>query len=1314
MSTVLYRSRLGASKADISVEQGATIPGGNAVEVNFDFTTMGRREAVLLLRQIRAQIVAGQWPAVAGELLLRELTWTPSGTPIRPDSPPGTVIGSYSGLSAGGALGLSGADFDAGRLAVSGNQVVVGAASLSAVSSLTWTPFETNGDAGNSPRESAQRSVGMAPAFTAPPTFPATLRVGVQAVGTPGTVTGTEPMNHDLELWRADTEAGPWAKAQDGLTRTPVADDEGKVFRPRHIATNAFGSADETGTISDPVLPEDVAALNISGTPDPIVDDTVWTWSPVITGGTEPYALSIELDEGSPSLADGGIEYDGDTGTFYRPVGDLAANMTIGMTIHVTDDDEGSASLHVTLALTKSTAFRLLPQASVPTAWTGLAYTYTPIVQNIPAGSAMTDIVWEWVDGVDLADFGATFNDLAGTTNNGRIRSTGVLNGGGAITGAIRATVDGQVATLPVSIEVSPPLEQFADFMSNTTGANILMNGRVSPDSGHTWSASGGTVVLNADGKIAFGNQPGSAYVTDYTPASDSYEVLVEFAHGWAGSVAGMRVGAIINDVPGVGSYRMIWEEPDRHLRLVRTVSGGSTTDLVTPIPMEWGNSQRRFLILQIDRSVPGEATLNVQEVTVGRTTLLTATDTDPWPVSHRFGVAQLAAVGGTHNGRLLPMRVQGGVINEIFVPAGNTTYYVDYENGDDANNGLTELTPWKHAPRFPGATGFAKLYPPMPGDTILFKGGVEYKGAITSFPGHNEEAPSIVYDGESWGEERAAIRRGDEVFGTPALRKPVNQADAGGSALWEHPDFYILEHPNVRADRPVVIYDNVGGVNQWPACPVTMNFWDQEDNATYRDGENLPKFMYVHEDFPDRVFSADPAFVKITDAALADKLRGSEGTAARVQTRYGPNLLTFRTFSVDGDTITINGSDGKYDDPTSEHAGGFIAQFVSIPSALEPGSACALEAGKAILMMRPGTTSLRIPKWGMLIHNNSAPFRGGNNVTVRGFTFQGFVGEGIIDFDGRVNPVVERCFISDCVNTSNNFYRKTLFSFNSTVGARSHENTYARCNNFETHRIFSADDWKVSRMASYLGLSSIINQNGGELRYPLVEMNGAYPGVTNGEISECIWSDGINLHKNPITFYCDIIKIDDPDNPGQKKTVFVRTDNIKIDRVCATNMGLMFKLRGAWSNFEVTNCLWQSIMAANGAFYQSDNPSPNKEGQPPIATGLAIDSSAFFSRNTPALRIMRNCHDVTVSNAIAHGGWSNGTIWPSPAGTGRSDYFSEWDLSDPVETGISWEQYLQLPGVDVDDRFNVTYRAKDGTLINVDLSNNPKEEAWG
>jgi hypothetical protein len=53
---------MGKKAKAITEGAGTEISGGNAVEVNFDFATMSKWDAVKLLDQIKKRIRRGPWP----------------------------------------------------------------------------------------------------------------------------------------------------------------------------------------------------------------------------------------------------------------------------------------------------------------------------------------------------------------------------------------------------------------------------------------------------------------------------------------------------------------------------------------------------------------------------------------------------------------------------------------------------------------------------------------------------------------------------------------------------------------------------------------------------------------------------------------------------------------------------------------------------------------------------------------------------------------------------------------------------------------------------------------------------------------------------------------------------------------------------------------------------------------------------------------------------------------------------------------------------------------------------------------------------
>ena len=54
----------------------------------------------------------------------------------------------------------------------------------------------------------------------------------------------------------------------------------------------------------------------------------------------------------------------------------------------------------------------------------------------------------------------------------------------------------------------------------------------------------------------------------------------------------------------------------------------------------------------------------------------------------------------------------------------GALTFFVDYTNGNDANDGLSKTSPWKHTP---GMNGFGGNYVKYPGDAFVLKGGTTW-----------------------------------------------------------------------------------------------------------------------------------------------------------------------------------------------------------------------------------------------------------------------------------------------------------------------------------------------------------------------------------------------------------------------------------------------------------------------------------------------------------------------------------------------------------------------------------------------------------
>jgi hypothetical protein len=93
-------------------------------------------------------------------------------------------------------------------------------------------------------------------------------------------------------------------------------------------------------------------------------------------------------------------------------------------------------------------------------------------------------------------------------------------------------------------------------------------------------------------------------------------------------------------------------------------------------------------------------------------------------------------------------------------LPVRTPTYYVDFSSGSDSASGTSKATPWKHAPGDANAIGGPAAAHLMPGDVVLFKGGVPYYGTVTLTASGTANAPIVLEGGaqQGWGTGNAII----------------------------------------------------------------------------------------------------------------------------------------------------------------------------------------------------------------------------------------------------------------------------------------------------------------------------------------------------------------------------------------------------------------------------------------------------------------------------------------------------------------------------------------------------------------------------
>src|SRR5688500_3329489 len=84
-------------------------------------------------------------------------------------------------------------------------------------------------------------------------------------------------------------------------------------------------------------------------------------------------------------------------------------------------------------------------------------------------------------------------------------------------------------------------------------------------------------------------------------------------------------------------------------------------------------------------------------------------------------------------------------------------TFYVDFDSGSNSASGLSPSEAWRLAPGDPVAEGGPSAVKLRPGDVIVFKAGVIYRGSIR-IPASGEPARPIIYRGAGWSSGKAVI----------------------------------------------------------------------------------------------------------------------------------------------------------------------------------------------------------------------------------------------------------------------------------------------------------------------------------------------------------------------------------------------------------------------------------------------------------------------------------------------------------------------------------------------------------------------------
>ncbi|MBP7737057.1 MAG: right-handed parallel beta-helix repeat-containing protein [Spirochaetes bacterium] len=312
----------------------------------------------------------------------------------------------------------------------------------------------------------------------------------------------------------------------------------------------------------------------------------------------------------------------------------------------------------------------------------------------------------------------------------------------------------------------------------------------------------------------------------------------------------------------------------------------------------------------------------------------------------------------------------------------GAATYYVDFDGGNDANDGRTATTPWKHCPGDDNATGIPATTTLQPGNMVVFRGGVRYRGSITLQSGGAADNP-IVFKGDcaGFGSGQAVLDGSEQLTGWTACS---NASDCGGNPNWG-----AIYHTTIPAQYGVTpftanLHENGDflWVAQEPDQPDPY-FWDEVDN------------FYV---LPVGAM----ATTSLVDTANLNQADSSYWNNSSVALWINPNIVVVRdilTYDPAAHRITFAsvGGGGVYTDRETGYA-----IFNSIHALDEAGEyyihPVANGDGSHTVYLWPNNAANLGTGISVSARSFGIDLAGVSNVVIEGFTVQKFSGNGLTD----------------------------------------------------------------------------------------------------------------------------------------------------------------------------------------------------------------------------------------------------------------------------------------------------------------------------
>ena len=221
----------------------------------------------------------------------------------------------------------------------------------------------------------------------------------------------------------------------------------------------------------------------------------------------------------------------------------------------------------------------------------------------------------------------------------------------------------------------------------------------------------------------------------------------------------------------------------------------------------------------------------------------------------------------------------------------GAVTYYVDFESGNDAGDGLSTGTAWKHAPGDPNAEGSPSGTALAGGDRLKFRGGVPYYGTVV-LKWSGTEGDPITYESGSesgFGEGRAIIDGEGEQLGIGARQYGFygpSRSNVGKSFI-AISGFEIRNTRHVYEDLPTSQPHGIYIEGSGAGIEIENNYLHGIKKAAFAVN-TIKEGIYSDSDLLDSV--------SVTDAALGDSAQDFSIYAGGLQATHKVTVGWSRT----------------------------------------------------------------------------------------------------------------------------------------------------------------------------------------------------------------------------------------------------------------------------------------------------------------------------------------------------------------------------------------------------------------------------------